>query len=158
MKADEIDSFSALLRARAPIAGAEIEAFARCLRDNGWCDNYRGRAYMAIAADLVDMLSARRDLLPQRRAGEGFDFEFEGQSFVATVGRYPDGRIGEIFVNGQKLDTALDIYARDLGMAISIALQYGATVDGLAKTMTRDAAGKPQGLGGYVLDLVGAMR
>lgn len=100
----------------------------------------------------------RREALPLRRGGESFDFEFCGAYFTATIGRYPDGRLGELFLNGLKLDTMQDIYARDLGMALSIALQYGAPFEGLRKAMTRDAEGRAQGLGGHVLDLIGEMR
>lgn len=102
--------------------------------------------------------ASAREALPQRRAGESFDFEFEGAFFTATVGHYADGRLGEVFLNGLKLDTAQDIYARDLGMALSIALQYGAPFELLSKAMTRDASGRAQGLGGHVLDLIGGMR
>lgn len=100
--------------------------------------------------------ASAREALPQRRAGESFDLEFEGAYFTATIGFYADGRLGELFLNGLKLDTAQDIYARDLGIALSIALQYGATVEGLRRAMTRDATGRAQGLGGHVLDLIGA--
>ncbi|ATQ67800.1 MULTISPECIES: hypothetical protein [Methylosinus] len=100
----------------------------------------------------------RRAQLPLRRLGESFDFEFEGTCFTATVGFYPDGRVGELFLNGLKLDTAQDVYACDLGKAISIALQYGASLEALARTMTRDGAGRPRGLAGCVLDLVREMR
>jgi hypothetical protein len=100
----------------------------------------------------------RRARLPQRRAGESFDFEFQGTYFTATCGVYPDGRVGELFLNGLKLDTAQDVYACDLGKAISIALQYGASLEDLAHTMTRDGDGRPRGLAGHVLDMVREMR
>jgi hypothetical protein len=43
-------------------------------------------------------------------------------------------------------------------MAISFALQYGAPLAALRRAMTRDATGKPQGLGGHVLDLIGELQ
>ncbi|MBY6239828.1 hypothetical protein [Methylosinus sp. Sm6] len=101
---------------------------------------------------------AARCALPRRRAGESFDFEFQGTCFTATIGLYSDGRVGELFLNGLKLDTAQDVYACDLGKAISIALQYGAPLEALARTMTRDGAGRPRGLAGHVLDLMREMR
>jgi ribonucleoside-diphosphate reductase alpha chain len=171
MKREEIDLLSQLLRDGAEISEAEIERFRRCLLDDGWSVEVYSREqaacarlYMSISAAIILRLSAQRAVLPQRRAGEVFDFKYEGMGFVATIGRYPDGsrpdggRIGEIFLNGAKLDNQTDFYARDLGMALSFALQYGATLAELRRAMTRDATGKPQGLGGHVLDLIGELQ
>lgn len=139
----------------------EIKTMMENLRDNGWSAETAAREKMTQAADVIGELlerRERRERLPQRRAGESFEFEFEGSYFAVTLGFYPDGRLGELFLNGLKLDTAQDIYARDLGMALSIAIQFGAPLDGLAKAMTRDAQGAAQGLGGHVLDLIREMR
>lgn len=136
----------------------EIETIIEQLRDNGGSAETAAREKMTEAADVIGELMMRREILPQRRAGENFEFEFEGTYFAATIGFYPDGRIGEVFINGRKLDTAQDIYARDLGIALSIAIQYGATLESLAKAMTRDAQGRAQGLGGHVLDLIRGAR
>jgi hypothetical protein len=164
MKREDIELLTQLLRAGAEISEAEIERFRLCLIDSGWCDSACARLYMSIAAGIILRLSAQRAVLPQRRAGEVLDFEYAQTGFVATIGRYPDGsrpdggRIGEIFLNGAKLDNQTDFYARDLGMAISFALQYGAPLAALRRAMTRDATGKPQGLGGHVLDLIGELQ
>jgi hypothetical protein len=161
MKREEVDLLAQLLRAGAEISEAEIDRFRLCLLDSGWCDSACARLYMSIAADIILRLSAQRAVLPQRRAGEVLDFEYAQTRFVATIGRYPDGsrpdggRIGEIFLSGAKLDNQTDFYARDLGIAMSFALQYGAPLEALRRAMTRDATGKPQGLGGHVLDLIG---
>jgi hypothetical protein len=49
-----------------------------------------------------------RDTLPQRRPAETFTMRFWNQDFSVTVGNYPDGRAGEVFVDGAKTgaDTA----------------------------------------------------
>jgi hypothetical protein len=47
-------------------------------------------------------MSAQRERLPNRRASEIFSFELEGLRFTASVSRFPDGRIGELFVNNHK--------------------------------------------------------
>ncbi|OAI22899.1 hypothetical protein A1351_20235 [Methylosinus sp. R-45379] len=154
MKYDEIERLGALLRAGAPIEGDEIEAFRQCLLDSGWCDSTVAREYMAIAAMILARLTEAPQRLPDRRAGEAFEFEFEGTQFSCTLGFYPDGRLGEIFLNGLKLDNAQDIYARDLGIALSIGLRHRAPFDLLRKAMTRAAGGKPQGLGGFILDVI----
>jgi hypothetical protein len=44
----------------------------------------------------------RRERLPNRRLGESFELEVAGLRYTATIGRFPDGRIGEIFLNNGK--------------------------------------------------------
>ena len=43
-----------------------------------------------------------RRVLPQRRAAETFDLRFWNQQFTVTVGFYPDGTPGEVFIDGGK--------------------------------------------------------
>jgi hypothetical protein len=46
---------------------------------------------------------SERERLSNRRVHAIFDFEAMGLRFTAGVGRYPDGRIGEIFLNHRML-------------------------------------------------------
>jgi hypothetical protein len=98
---------------------------------------------------------ARRPL-PNRRESEGFDFELGGQQFHATVGRFPDGTLAEIFLNAAKFNSAADVAARDAAVAISLGLQYGVPLDVLRKALMRDARGGPAGPAAYVLDRMAA--
>jgi len=41
------------------------------------------------------MMAQHRERLPNRRIGETFEFEVAGLRYTATVGRFPDGRIGK---------------------------------------------------------------
>jgi hypothetical protein len=127
------------------------------LRDSGWCDSPAARRYMAEAADEIERLALRRAILPQRRVGLSTQFEHRGVGFAATIGFYPDGALGELFLSSVKAAADLDIYARDLGMAISAALQFGAPPETLARMMTRDTEGAPQGLAARALDLALAL-
>jgi hypothetical protein len=43
-----------------------------------------------------------RNRLPNRRPAESFEVELEGLSYTATVGRFTDGTIGELFLNNHK--------------------------------------------------------
>jgi len=43
-----------------------------------------------------------RQRLPGRRLAETFELEVAGLRYTATVGRFPDGRIGELFLNNHK--------------------------------------------------------
>lgn len=54
-----------------------------------------------------------RERLPDRPVGETFELGVGGLRYTATVGRFPDGRIGEIFLNNHKSNSAADTNARD---------------------------------------------
>lgn len=92
--------------------------------------------------------------LPAARAALTFDFWARGIPYTASVGLYPDGRVGEVFVNGEKRDTASDHDGRDIAILISFALQHGAAPRDLARAMPRDGEGRAQGLAGILLDEV----
>lgn len=69
-----------------------------------------------------------REILAMRRESESFDLHFQGLNdpFSVTVGRFPDGRVAEVFINARKRDQLFDHLARDAAILISIALQHGA--------------------------------
>ena len=69
-----------------------------------------------------------RRTLPQRRAAETFDLRFWNQPFTVTVGFYPDGTPGEVFVGVGKTGTDIASVARDAAVVISLALQHGVPV------------------------------
>lgn len=102
--------------------------------------------------------SNKRRILPQRRFAETIRFEHpEGSSvirYVGTIGRFPEGDVGEIFLNSEKLGTSADTNARDAAVAVSLALQYGCPLATLRKAVTRDTAGKPSGPIGRFLDMI----
>jgi len=91
---------------------------------------------------------ADRKLLPDRRGCETIKFEFESLKWFATIGRFSDGDIGEIFLSSAKTGTLLQAMSKDAAVCASIALQYGAPVDVIRKALTRgsdSAAGSPLG-------------
>src|SRR5262245_23472073 len=90
--------------------------------------------------DFMD--AAVRQRLPNRRACETFDIEAGGLRYTATLGFYPDGRIGEIFVNNHKAGSQAGIMASDAAVAASIALQYGAPLETLRHATMRDSRGR----------------
>ena len=67
-----------------------------------------------------------RERLPNRRASESFSFELDGLRFSATISRFADGRIGELFLNNHKAGNQTDTNARDAAIVLSFALQHGA--------------------------------
>lgn len=96
----------------------------------------------------------RRERLPDRRASERFDFEFSGTPFSATISRFDDGRLGEIFIDCHKVGSALGILAADAAILCSIALQHGASIDTLRHALSRDVRGNPASPLGEALDRI----
>ena len=95
-----------------------------------------------------------RERLPNRRACETIAFEHGGAAFTMTAGRYPDGRIGEIFINAAHANSALDALASDAAIALSFALQHGADLAAVKAAMKRNSAGEASSPIGAALDLV----
>jgi hypothetical protein len=97
-------------------------------------------------------LMQQRQRLPNRRVGQTFELEVGGLKYTATIGRFRDGRIGEIFLTNHKSNSAADANARDSAIVCSIALQYGADVETIRKALCRDSHGRASGPLGAVLD------
>jgi hypothetical protein len=96
----------------------------------------------------------QRARLPNRRASETFALECAGLNYLATISRFPDGEIGEIFLSNHKAGSAADTAARDAAIACSIALQFGADVATMRKALCRDSRGNASGPLGVALDLI----
>lgn len=104
-------------------------------------------------------MASSRDTLPNRRASETFEFEagVPGeplQHYIATVGFFPDWRVGEIFLHATKTGSDRDIAVSEAAIAISFALQFGAPIDALRGAMPRTSGGQPEGPIGTLLDLL----
>jgi hypothetical protein len=93
-----------------------------------------------------------RRRLPNRRASETFELNAAGLHYTATVSRFDDGRIGEIFLNNHKSNSSADVAARDSAIVFSIAVQCGADVETIRRALCRDARGNASGPLGVVLD------
>jgi hypothetical protein len=98
---------------------------------------------------------ATRQRLANRRAAESFSFELNGLRFTATVSRFDDGRLAEVFLSNHKNGNQLDTFVRDAAIILSFALQYGADADAIRRALGRDAQGRALGPIGQVLDIVG---
>jgi ribonucleoside-diphosphate reductase alpha chain len=96
----------------------------------------------------------QRARLPDRRASVSFNFGCAGLKYTATISRYPDGLIGELFLSNHKSNSAADVNARDAAIATSIALQFGADIETIRKALCRDSQGRASGPLGAALDLI----
>jgi hypothetical protein len=95
-----------------------------------------------------------RSRLPNRRPAENFEIEVEGLGYIATVGRFLDGTIGELFLNNQKSNSAADTAARDSAIVLSIALQHGADLGTIQRALSRNSQGRAIGPLGAALDVI----
>ena len=78
-----------------------------------------------------------RERLPDRRLNASFSFEFENHRYRATVGRFADGRLAEIFLDVPgKLGTPLQANADTVAILASLALQYGIPQDVIRQAVT----------------------
>jgi hypothetical protein len=103
-------------------------------------------------------LVARRERLADRREHELLDFEHGGFQYIGGIGRFEDGRLAEIFLNGSKIGTAVETTARDAAVVASLALQYGTPVDVIRRALTRNGDGSASGALGTLLDLLASER
>ena len=98
-----------------------------------------------------------RQRLPNRRASTTFNFEdSNGQRYTATIGRYADGSIGEIFLQSRKPGSQSDANARDAAVAASLALQFGCPLETLRHALLRDSHGQPSTPLGAAVDAIAA--
>jgi hypothetical protein len=97
-----------------------------------------------------------RTRLANRREAETFSLECSGLSYICTVGRFPDGRIAELFISNDKTNSAADTNARDTAITFSIAVQSGADPEVIRRALCRDAAGNASGPLGVALDRIAA--
>lgn len=99
--------------------------------------------------------------LPSRRHAEVIDFvhTLSGgtpQPHTAMVGFFPDGQIGEVFIDPPKVSNDASNLAHDLAVIISIAVQNGAAIEEMRTAVGRSEDGKPHSLAGSVLDMLRA--
>jgi ribonucleoside-diphosphate reductase alpha chain len=95
-----------------------------------------------------------RKRLRNRRASSTFEVEVGGLHYVATVSRFDDGRLAEVFIGNHKSNSGADVNARDCGIVCSIALQFGADVATIQRALSRDSHNRPSGVLAAVLDII----
>jgi hypothetical protein len=93
-----------------------------------------------------------RRRLRNRRSSTTFDIEAAGLRHTCTVGRFPDGSIGEVFLTNHRADSQAGIMASDQAVLASLALQFGCPLETLTNTLMRDSAGRATSPIGAALD------
>jgi ribonucleoside-diphosphate reductase alpha chain len=106
----------------------------------------------------LNQTASNRNRLANRRPSETFEIEVAGLRYTATVGRFPDGRIGKIFLQNHKPGSQSDANARDAAVAASLALQFGCPLEILQRALLRDARGNPSTPLGAAVDAIRSVR
>ena len=101
-------------------------------------------------------MTTPREKLPDRRPCESFSFECNNLHYTASISRYADGRLAEIFLGNAKAGSHSDAAAKDSAVVCSIALQHGVPVETIRKALLRDARGNPSSPLGMALDIIAA--
>ena len=102
-----------------------------------------------------------RTKLENRRMSETFSLDVLTPAggvvtYAVTLGAYTDGALGEIFLDAGKAGSDVDIVTRELALALSFALQHGASLDEMRAACPRRADGTPEGIAGVLMDYLSA--
>jgi len=97
-------------------------------------------------------MTAPRERLPNRRQLETFEIRAGHHIYTASVGFYPDGRIGEVFLSGAKVGTDTDTAVKDAAILLSLGLQHGCPMSAFREAMQRNSHGVAEGPMGVLLD------
>jgi ribonucleoside-diphosphate reductase alpha chain len=101
-----------------------------------------------IVERVVHHIVREREKLPDRRKGYTQKAAVGGHKVYLRTGEYPDGRLGEIFIDMHKEGAAFRSLMNNFAIAISLGLQYGVPLEEYvdAFTFTRfEPAGPVQG-------------
>jgi len=74
--------------------------------------------------------------------------------YTATISRFPDGQLAEIFLGNHKSGSQADANARDAAVVTSIALQHHVPLEIIRRALLRDARGVASTPLGVALDLI----
>lgn len=88
---------------------------------------------------------AMREHLPRRRESATVAFDISGCEGYFTVGLYPDGRPGEVFIKVSKQGSTLSGIMDGLAISVSLGLQYGVPLAALVEKYA-NMAFEPRGI------------
>ena len=139
-------------------AKEEVEAIAAHLMSRIMAPTQPRRSWRISCSNFTDdggCTMSQRRRLPNRRPSERLTFEHDGIKATVTVGyRWPGFEPAEVFLHCAKVGSAVEAEARDGGIAVSIALQHGASLDELRHSLTKTDDGKAASILGAALDAV----
>jgi ribonucleoside-diphosphate reductase alpha chain len=95
-----------------------------------------------------------RERLPNRRGHEVLELVHGKFRYTVGIGRFPDGRLAEIFINAAKSGTEVEAAARDAAIVASLALQSGVSPETLCRALSRNGDGSAAGPLAAALDML----
>ena len=78
----------------------------------------------------------QRERLPNRRYGYNQKARVGGQKIYLRTGDYPDGRLGEIFIDMHKEGATFRSLMNNFAIAVSLGLQYGVPLEEFVDAFT----------------------
>ena len=96
-------------------------------------------------------MTARRRL-PHRCGAVALDIEHAGHRYRIHVGYFPNGAVGEVFLDAAKQNSMLDAFAADAAILLSLLLQHGTPPAEIGHALRRSPNGAPASLIGAVVD------
>ena len=107
-----------------------------------------------VARMKILFLGARimRERLANRRFSELFLFEWNGMPFTATISRFDDDRLAEIFLGNGKIGSHADAASKNSAIVCSLALQHGVPLATIQDALLRNAHGVAESPLGTALD------
>jgi hypothetical protein len=93
-----------------------------------------------------------RRKLPQRRDAIAVELEHATHRFRMQLGHFADGAVGEVFLDATKQNSALDAFAADAAILISLLLQHNVTPAEIGHALRRAPDGTAASLIGAVVD------
>jgi hypothetical protein len=101
---------------------------------------------------------AERIRQPNRRTCETFDIQVANLSYKVSIGRFPNGKLAEVFISNHRSNSSADVAARDCGILISLLLQLGCPAEVIAHSLSRNTDGSASGVAAAVLDAIGEVK
>jgi hypothetical protein len=83
---------------------------------------------------------SERERLPDRREAELVDFEHGNRRWTVTVGRFPNDRVAEIFIDVPKEAPIVEL-GQETAIVASLALQSGCALETLRHALAGRSAG-----------------
>ena len=95
-----------------------------------------------------------RKRLPNRRGHEVIEFTHNGFGYTAGIGRFDDGKLAEVFLNADKIGTAIKIRRGMRRSQLRSSSRTAGRRETLRRALTRNADGSASGALGKLLDLL----
>ena len=88
---------------------------------------------------------------PSRWHNHTVEFVFSGFRYQLTVGKYPDGRYGEVTLTGPRSGSALSYIALDSCALVNELLQRYVSIETLTELIQRNAHGGAESIIGEII-------